>query len=88
MQIIPRRYINEYCWSPLGKLAIIPDDFPEANFNQAAVLIRSFYLKINPFIFWYLNEMSAINEIDTKGVAGQANISVTQAHEIKFPYLR
>ena len=84
-RLFPGDILMNIVGPPLGKLAIIPDDFPEANFNQAAVLIRSFYLKINPFIFWYLNEMSAINEIDTKGVAGQANISVTQAHEIKFP---
>lgn len=70
---------------PLGKLAIIPLEFEQANFNQAAVLIRSYNYLVNPLIFWYLNEKSAINEIETKGVAGQANISVTQAHNIKFP---
>ena len=70
---------------PLGKIAIIPDDLPECNFNQAAVLIRPLYKEMNFFIFWYLNEMSEINSIDTKGVAGQNNISVTQAHNMKIP---
>ncbi|MGV1000559.1 restriction endonuclease subunit S [Empedobacter falsenii] len=84
-RLFPGDVIMNIVGPPLGKLAIIPNEFPEANFNQAAVLIRSYNLNVNPFIFWYLNEMSAINEIDTKGVAGQANISVTQAHEIKFP---
>ncbi|WP_214225049.1 restriction endonuclease subunit S [Pedobacter sp. B4-66] len=70
---------------PLGKIAVIPKDLGECNFNQAAVLIRPLYKEMNWFIFWYLNEMSAINSIDTKGVAGQANISVTQAQNIKLP---
>ncbi|MDP1816859.1 MAG: restriction endonuclease subunit S [Leadbetterella sp.] len=70
---------------PLGKLAIIPDSLPECNFNQAAVLIRPPILEINKYLFWYLSEMSEIKEIETKGVAGQNNISVTQAHNIKIP---
>lgn len=70
---------------PLGKIAIIPEDLPECNFNQAAVLIRPINKEMNNFIFWYLNEMSEINSIDTKGVAGQNNISVTQAHNMRIP---
>jgi type I restriction enzyme S subunit len=70
---------------PLGKIAIIPDDLPECNFNQAAVLIRPFIKEMNFYISWYLNEMSEINSIDTKGIAGQANISVTQAHNMRIP---
>ncbi len=70
---------------PLGKIAIIPDDLPECNFNQAAVLIRPFIKEMNFFVSWYLNEMSEINSIDTKGIAGQANISVTQAHNMRIP---
>nr|WP_254596834.1 restriction endonuclease subunit S [Flavobacterium sp. 28A] len=70
---------------PLGKIAIIPDSIPECNFNQAAVLIRPLFKSMNFFVFWYLNEMSEIKAIDTKGVAGQANISVTQSHNMKIP---
>jgi type I restriction enzyme S subunit len=70
---------------PLGKIAIIPDDLPECNFNQAAVLIRPLKKEMNHFIFWYLNELSEIKAIETKGVAGQDNISVTQAHNMRIP---
>ena len=70
---------------PLGKIAIIPDDLPECNFNQAAVLIRPMKKEMNYFIFWYLNELSEIRAIETKGVAGQDNISVTQAHNMRVP---
>lgn len=70
---------------PLGKLAIIPRNLFECNFNQAAVLIRPPALEINKYLFWYLSEMSEIKEVETKGVAGQNNISVTQAHNMKIP---
>ncbi len=70
---------------PLGKIAIIPVHLIECNFNQAAVLIRPIFKEMNFYLFWHLNEMSEINSVDTKGVAGQANISVTQAHNIKVP---
>lgn len=70
---------------PLGKIALIPDALPECNFNQAAVLIRPLVKKMNHYLFWYLNELSEINSIDTKGVAGQDNISVTQAHNMRVP---
>jgi len=70
---------------PLGKIAIIPDSLPECNFNQAAVLIRPLFKKMNQYIFWYLNELSEIKAIETKGVAGQDNISVTQAHNMRIP---
>lgn len=71
---------------PLGKLAIIPDTLPESNFNQAAVLIRPYINQnLNKWIFWYLSEMSEINSIVTKGVAGQDNISITQSNNMKIP---
>ena len=38
---------------PLGKLAIVPNSLPEANFNQAAVLIRPLLYKnkLNKYIY-------------------------------------
>ena len=72
---------------PLGKLSIIPSSLPQANFNQAAVLIRPYLHKniINVYIKAYLEEMSEINSISTKGSAGQVNISLTQSQNIRIP---
>jgi len=81
----PSDLIMNIVGPPLGKLAIIPDSLSECNFNQAAVLIRPTVLEMNKYLFWYLSEMSEINEVETKGVAGQNNISVTQAHNMKIP---
>ena len=71
---------------PLGKLAIIPTTFKECNFNQAAVMIRPFYMKdiLAEYLFNYLEEMSEINCISTKGTAGQVNISLTQAQNMRI----
>ena len=72
---------------PLGKLAIIPPSLPQANFNQAAVLIRPLLHKavLTKFLFYYLSEMSEINSISTKGSAGQVNISLTQSQNMRIP---
>ena len=72
---------------PLGKLAIIPHSLPQANFNQAAVLIRPLQHKeiLVNYLFYYLSEMSEINSISTKGSAGQVNISLTQSQNMRIP---
>ena len=71
---------------PLGKLAIIPESLPEANFNQAAVLIRPLKYKpaITKYLFYYLSELSEINSISTKGSAGQVNISLSQSQQMRI----
>jgi type I restriction enzyme S subunit len=72
---------------PLGKLAIIPPELTECNFNQAAVMIRPYLYTeiINMYLFYYLSEMSEINSISTKGSAGQVNISLTQSQNMRIP---
>ena len=72
---------------PLGKLAIIPNSLPQANFNQAAVLIRPLQYKevLVKYLFYYLSEMTEINSISTKGSAGQVNISLTQSQNMRIP---
>ena len=71
---------------PLGKLAIIPTTLPQANFNQAAVLIRPYKFKevLVSYLKVYLEEMSEINSIATRGSAGQVNISLTQSQNMRI----
>jgi len=72
---------------PLGKLAIIPTTLPQANFNKAAVLIRPYKFKevLVSYLKVYLEEMSEINSIATRGSAGQVNISLTQSQNMRIP---
>ena len=72
---------------PLGKLALIPPSLPQANFNQAAVLIRPYLYKdiVNLYLKSYLEEMSEIESITTRGCAGQVNISLSQSQNMRIP---
>ena len=82
-RIRPGDLIMNIVGPPLGKLAIVPESFPEANTNQAAVVIRS-YADCIPIIwlFYYLSEMSEIDSVSTRGSAGQVNISVNQTRDM------
>jgi type I restriction enzyme, S subunit len=70
---------------PLGKIAMVPEEIPQCNINQAIVVIRPYIKKLNTWIYWFLCELSTVNSIVTKGTAGQDNISVTQSRNIVFP---
>ena len=85
-RIRPGDLIMNIVGPPLGKLAIAPETFPEANTNQAAVVIRS-YAGLVPIIwlFYYLSEMSEIDSVSTRGSAGQVNISVNQSRDMIIP---
>ena len=82
-QIHPGDLIMNIVGPPLGKLAIVPDSFSEANTNQAAVVIHSYSPEVPiAWLFYYLSEMSEINNVSTRGSAGQVNISVNQSREM------
>lgn len=67
---------------PLGKVAIIPETFPEWNCNQAISIFRCIEESINPFIYQYLCAGFYLNYLHYKGMAGQDNISVTMCKEL------
>lgn len=67
---------------PLGKVAIIPETFPEWNCNQAISIFRCIEGSINPFIYQYLCAGFYLNYLHYKGMAGQDNISVTMCKEL------
>lgn len=72
---------------PLGKVAITPDDYDEWNINQAITLFRPGDRIRGRWIYMLLCEGSNIRDIElqTKGSAGQVNISLTQCRGFKFP---
>ena len=70
---------------PLGKIAIIPDDFPEWNCNQAIVFFRPIEKTLNSYIYTYLTSGRFLDAIELIGTAGQDNISVTKSRSIIFP---
>jgi type I restriction enzyme S subunit len=72
---------------PLGKVAIVPDDYDEWNINQAITLFRPSKRITGAWLYILLYEGASIREIQlqTKGSAGQVNISLTQCREFTFP---
>jgi type I restriction enzyme S subunit len=69
---------------PLGKIAIIPDDYPEWNCNQAIVFFRPIDKNLNSYIYTYLTSGRFLDSIELIGTAGQDNISVTKSRSILF----
>ncbi|WP_166382452.1 restriction endonuclease subunit S [Polaribacter sp. 11A2H] len=67
---------------PLGKVAIIPEDYPEWNCNQAISIFRCINSSINQFIYQYLCAGLYLDYLHYKGMAGQDNISVTMCKEL------
>lgn len=74
---------------PLGKVAIIPNDYPEWNMNQALVLFRPKPYLLPEYLYFFFLEGTQIKQIENqyRGSAGQSNISLTQCRnfEIKVP---
>ena len=73
---------------PLGKVAILTDQYPEWNLNQAITLFRANKeLLINKYLYFVLCEGALVRDVmpETKGSVGQINISLTQCRESKVP---
>lgn len=87
----PNDIIMNIVGPPLRKIAIIPDNYPEWNMNQAIVRFRVKKDVMYKFIYYILIYPKTLDNIinKTKGVVGQANISITQSRniQIKLPTL-
>ena len=70
---------------PLGKTAIIPNDFPEWNCNQAIAFFRLIEPALNSYIHLFLKSGTFLSNIELVGTAGQDNISVTKSRNIVIP---
>ncbi|MBT2917639.1 restriction endonuclease subunit S [Vibrio anguillarum] len=70
---------------PLGKIALIPDSYPEWNCNQAITFFRPIEPSLNRYIYTYLTTGTFLESIELIGTAGQDNISVTKSRSIVLP---
>ena len=72
---------------PLGKVAVVPDDFSQWNLNQALTLFRPSERITTKWLYYFLcggdSVQSVINE--TRGSAGQVNISLSQCRAFMIP---
>jgi type I restriction enzyme S subunit len=86
-RIYPNDVVINIVGPPLGKVAIIPDTFPEWNINQAIVVFRPKAFLLPMFLYHILCDGKQIKdiELELRGTAGQSNISLTQCRDFDFP---
>ncbi|WP_434953192.1 restriction endonuclease subunit S [Shewanella sp. HL-SH4] len=73
---------------PLGKVAVLTDQYPEWNLNQAITLFRADPSALHHlFLYHVLCEGELVREVmpDTKGSVGQVNISLSQCRDALLP---
>lgn len=71
---------------PLGKVAIVPQTFPEWNANQALTIFRPSAAVISRWIYYFLCGGSSVQSVvnETRGSAGQVNISLSQCRNFEL----
>jgi len=71
---------------PLGKVAVIPDDYPEWSVNQAIAVFRAGPRLDRQFLFHLLCSGLPYEGVlrETRGSAGQSNISLSQCRNMIF----
>ncbi len=85
--VYPNDVLMNIVGPPLYKVAIVPNDFPEWNVNQAIAIFRALDVIKPRFLQMVLTCESYVSEILslTRGVAGQSNISLQQCRDIPIP---
>ena len=80
----PNDVIMNIVGPPLRKIAIIPDTYPEWNMNQAIVRFRPREGLSHKFLYYALINPETLDDViaATRGVVGQANISVSQSRSL------
>jgi type I restriction enzyme S subunit len=86
-ECLPGDVLMNIVGPPLGKVAIVPATSPRWNINQALVLFRPNKRITSKWLYFLLCSGRNIDEIqhETKGSAGQVNISLSQCRAFEFP---
>lgn len=72
---------------PLGKVSIVPNQFPEWNINQAIVLFRPNREILSKYISYFVQNPVTVNWLEgtSKATAGQWNVKVSTCRVIPIP---
>jgi type I restriction enzyme S subunit len=81
---IPGDVLINIVGPPLGKVSIVPNQFPEWNINQAIVLFRPNKNILSKYISYFLQNSVTINWLEgtSKATAGQWNVKVSTCRVI------
>ena len=83
--VYPKDVLMNIVGPPLGKVAVVPNQYAEWNINQALAVFRPIEADIHQFLYLFLCEGGAIRATVTKGVVGQDNVSLAQCRALVFP---
>lgn len=83
----PNDVIMNIVGPPLKKIAIIPNQYPQMNMNQAIVRFRPIKFVLPKFIYYCLQFEDTLADVinETRGVVGQSNISISQSRDLVMP---
>ncbi|WP_201617692.1 restriction endonuclease subunit S [Psychrobacter immobilis] len=71
---------------PLGKVSVVPNDYPEWNINQAIVIFRPLYTNVAYFKFFLLSDITVkLMERQAKATAGQLNLTLEICRRLPIP---
>lgn len=72
---------------PLGKVAIVTDQYPEWSINQALTLFRPSEQVTTDWLYIYLCSGISVEDVlnQTRGTVGQVNISLSQCRDFQIP---
>jgi len=85
--VAPGDVIMNIVGPPLGKVAVITDQFAEWNINQALAVFRPLGGILYRYVYYALSTGSVLESAlrDVKGTAGQDNVSLEQCRNLLFP---
>jgi type I restriction enzyme S subunit len=88
-KVFPNDVIMNIVGPPLGKVAIVTDEYPEWNINQALAFFRPLAAFSSSYIAIMLKAPNSLKEIlgETRGTVGQDNLSLEQVRSISFPFM-
>lgn len=72
---------------PIGKVSIVPNDYPEWNINQAIARFRCKDRLYNKFLAYYLGFSETVEKMEKKGkaTAGQFNLTLEICRSVLIP---
>lgn len=85
-KVYPNDILMNIVGPPLGKVSVVPKDYPEWNINQAIVVFRPLSTNIDYFKFFLLSHQTIrLLEEQAKATAGQLNLTLEICRKLPIP---
>lgn len=86
-EALPGDVLMNIVGPPLGKVAVVTEQYPAWSINQAITLFRPSERLSTEWLYMFLCSGISVDEVinDTKGSVGQVNISLTQCRNFMIP---